>query len=186
MASLIAKSAFAGLGLPVTHGNVTLSEGQADPIWSIAPYPGQAKAIAKAMKPLKFPAPGRFESAGSGHLVWAGRDTAFVIGSAPPDGLDTLAAVTDQSDGWACLSLSGAGAEDVLARLIVIDPRLSAFPVGASAKLLLNHMQALVWRVETHRFDMLVFRSMARTAVHELTEAMHSLNERGVIGRISA
>ncbi|MDV7402677.1 hypothetical protein RZS08_65245, partial [Arthrospira platensis SPKY1] len=79
MASLIAKSALAGLGLPVAHAGVTLSEGQADPIWSIAPYPGQEKAIAKALKPMKFPAPNRVETKGDARLVWAGRETAFLI-----------------------------------------------------------------------------------------------------------
>lgn len=182
MASLIAKSAFAGLDLPVTHAGVTLSEAPTVPIWSVAPYQGQEPGMAKALKPLKFPAPNRVEIAGNARMVWAGRNMAFLLGAAPPDGLQSMAAVTDQSDGWARLHLSGAGAEDVLARLVVVDLRASAFPVGSCAKLMLNHMQALIIRSEAQAFDILVFRSMARTACHELTEAMERVQARAALG----
>jgi heterotetrameric sarcosine oxidase gamma subunit len=181
VAKLIAKSALAGLDLPLTLGRITLSEGKADPIWSIAPYPGQAKAVANALKPLSFPAPNRVETQGDTSLVWAGRDMAFLIGTAPPAGLDGLAALTDQSDGWACLHLSGEGLEQVLARLVVTDTRLAAFPVGACAKVLFNHMQALIIRRAPAAVDILVFRSMARTAVHELAEAMTALAHRSAL-----
>ena len=42
--------------------------------------------------------------------------------------------MTDQSDGWTVLALSGAAAVDVLARLVPVDLRLAAFPVGGALR----------------------------------------------------
>lgn len=179
MASLIAKSPLAGLGLPFAAAGCTLSESLPGPIHSIAPFSGQDKALAKALKPLglAFPAPGGISAKGHARLVWAGRGTAYLMGAEPPP-LDGIAAVTDQSDGWACLTLSGDRACDVLARLVALDLRAQAFAPGTSARVLLNHMQALLIREGETRFAVLVFRSMARTAMHEITEAMQALAAR--------
>ena len=183
VAKLIAKNTCAGLGLPLTAGRCTLSEGTADPLFSVAPFVGQAKAVAKALKPLglTFPAPNSITAKGPARLVWAGRDMAFLIGAEPPAPLHDCTAVTDQSDGWSCLTLHGDGAEDVLARLITIDPRLAAFAVGTCAKVMLNHMQALIIRTAADSFDILVFRSMTRTAVQELHHAMDTTAARAAL-----
>ena len=183
VAKLIAKNVFADMGLPMTSGRCTLSAGAADPLFSVAPFVGQAKAMAKALKPLglTFPAPGTVSAKGLARLAWAGRGMAFLIGAEPPAPLADCAAVTDQSDGWSCLTLQGAGAEDVLARLITIDPRLAAFAVGTCAKVMLNHMQSLILRTGADSFDILVFRSMTRTAAQELHHAMDTTAARAAL-----
>jgi heterotetrameric sarcosine oxidase gamma subunit len=127
-----------------------------------------------------FRQPGKMIVSGSARIIWAGRETAFLMGVAPPEGLQSEAALTDQSDGWAGLHLRGSGAEAVLARLVPLDLRLSAFAVHDAARTLLNHMPCLIFRPAETAFDVYVFRSMAGTAVHELTEAM-----RGVAARLS-
>lgn len=178
MPSLIAKTPLAG-HWPETHGDLTLSEVALDRITSVAPFRGQEAALAKALKPLglAFPTPGRFAEQGSAVLVWTGRDQAFLIG--PP--LETpAAALTDQSDGWACLRLEGPGAEVALARLVPLDLRAQAFPPGTVARTALGHINCILLR-RAAAFEILVFRSMARSAWHDLREAMQRLAARAAV-----
>lgn len=167
MADLIAKTPLWGKAAVALAG-VELAEVELGQITSVAPFAGQEKALAAALKPLVFPAPNRVSAKGAARLVWTGRGQAFLIGAAPGD-WGGLAALTDQSDGWACLSVRGEGAVDVLARLIPLD--LRAMAEGSCARSSLGHMAMILIRV-TDGFELLVFRSMARTAWHELEAAM--------------
>ncbi|WP_240790332.1 sarcosine oxidase subunit gamma [Rhodobacter sp. SY28-1] len=157
---------------------MTLAEVAVGPITSIAVFPGGAKAVAKGLKTLglAMPEPNSFAEKKGARIVWTGRDQAFLIGVAPP--VLEGAAVTDQSDGWAVLSVSGAGVADVLARWVPIDLRLAAFPVGRAVRTQLNHMNVVILRVGDHAFEVMVFRSMARTAWHEVETAMHMVAAR--------
>ena len=170
MPELIAKTALGGQSL--TLGGVTLAEVLVGPITSVAVLPGGAKAVAKGLKPLglAMPGPNSFVEKKGARIVWTGREQAFVIGVDCP-GLEG-AAVTDQSDGWAVLGVSGVAAVDVLARLVPLDLRLGAFPVGSAVRSGLNHMNVVILRVGDYAFEVMVFRSMARTAWHELESTM--------------
>lgn len=170
MPELIAKTALAGHA-PVTHLGTTLAEADPGPITSIAAFPGQMKKLAKALG--HFPAPNTHAQG----LVWTGPEQAFLLGRAAPD-LSGLAAVTDQSGGWACLSLTGPRAADVLMRLVPLD--LRQLGPGQAARAPLGHMSAVLMG-EDGGFRILVFRSMARTAWHEIEEAMTMLAARAAI-----
>ena len=176
MPELIAKSALEGRSL--TLGTVTLAEVEVGPITSVAVFPGGAKAVAKGLKTLglTMPDPNTFTEKKDVRIVWTGRDQAFLMGGAPPD-LEG-AALTDQSDGWAALSVSGAAAVEVLARLVPVDLRLAAFPVGRAIRTQLNHMNVVILRGGDNAFEIMVFRSMARTAWHELETTMHMVAAR--------
>ncbi|MDP4032074.1 MAG: sarcosine oxidase subunit gamma family protein [Pseudorhodobacter sp.] len=178
MPSLIARSPLAGQN-PLILGGVTLSEVVLESVTSVAPLKGQDKALAKTLKSLGLatPKPNCFIAKGSARMVWTGRDQAFLIGLAP-DALTGLAALTDQTDGWACLALEGAMAEAALMRLIGLDLRPAQFGPGSAARTALNHMQAVVMRTAAQRFEILVFRSMAQTAWHEIAAAMKALAAR--------
>ena len=104
MPSLIETTACEGL-LPVSAGGVTLSEAAPAPITSVAPFRGKERAVATALKKLGlgWPGPGQSLRSGGAACLWTGRDQAFLIGSAP-EGLEGIAALTDQSDGWARIS----------------------------------------------------------------------------------
>lgn len=168
---------------PVSIGGLKLSERLLGPITSVAVLPGQDKAVAKALKPLGlvFPTPGLFALSGEARLVWTARHQAFLIGVAPPDALQG-AALTDQSDGWAGLRLEGPAASDALMRIYPLDLRLHTFAQGNSARAPLNHMQSVLMRTGPYAFDILVFRSMARTAWHEVEAAMKTLGARAALG----
>ncbi|MES2667381.1 MAG: sarcosine oxidase subunit gamma family protein [Pseudomonadota bacterium] len=179
MPELIAKSALDGRQL--TLGGVTLAEVDVGPITSVALYPGGAKPANKGLKPLglSMPGPNEMQTKGAARIIWTGRDQAFLLGVAAP--VLEGAAVTDQSGGWTCLSITGPASVEVLARLLPLDLRLAAFPVGTAARAPLNHMNAVVIRSGDTSFDLLVFRSMARTAWHELAEAAQAVAARAAV-----
>jgi heterotetrameric sarcosine oxidase gamma subunit len=182
VSELIAKSPLSGI-TPITFGGLRLSEAVLGVVTSIAPFPGQDKAVAKALKPLglTFPAPNTFISAGGAKLVWTAHNQAFLIGVPAPNPL-LGAALTDQSDGWAGLRVEGPTASDALMRLYPLDLRLQSFPVGNAARAPLNHMQSVLMHTAPYAFDVLVFRSMARTAWHEIEAAMRTLAARAALG----
>lgn len=181
MPELIAKSPLSGVW-PAAHGGLRLSEHLLGPVTSIAILPGQDKAVARGLKPLGlgFPPANSFTTAGEATLVWTARNQAFLVGVTAPT--MTGAALTDQSDGWAALRLEGPTAPDALMRLYPLDLRLQSFPQGSAARAPLNHMQSILLRTAPYAFDILVFRSMARTAWHEVEAAMKTLAARASLG----
>jgi heterotetrameric sarcosine oxidase gamma subunit len=179
---LIAKTALAGQ-VALERAGTVLAEVDLGQVWSVAPFPGQEKAVAKALKPLglAFPAVNSFVVKGEARIVWTGRAQAFLIGTEVPE-MGAVAAVTDQSGGWACLSLSGRNAAAALMRYVPMDLRVAAFPVGMAARTPLYHMQMILMCVGAEAFEIMVFRSMARTAWHEIEVALTSLAAREKLG----
>lgn len=178
MARLVATSPCAGL-LPIGAGTVTLSEVLPAAITSVAPFAGQEAAVSRALERAAgavFPAPGRWTGAET-RVVWTGPGQAMVLGPrVAPEG----AAVTDQSDAWAVMRLEGQGAEAVLARLVPVDVRRAHFPPGHAARTMLHHMTCTLMRTGEDAFEIMVFRSMAATAVHHLEVAMKSIAAQGL------
>lgn len=174
MPELIARTPLQGVD-PLELAGCRLSEWLPGPITSVAPLRGLDGALKKLG--LRFPQPGEVVEGRDCRLVWTGRAQAFLIGAAA-EGLASHAALTDQSDGWAGLALEGLGAEAVLARIVPVDLRLSAFPAGRAARVPFNHMSSVLIRAAEARFELLVFRSMARTAWHEVETAMAMLAAR--------
>ena len=163
---------------PVTHGQATLALTDPGRMTSIAPFAGQEGAVHAVLSAigLGFPAPNRVVSGPTSSIVWTGRAQAFLVGAEAPV-LTGLAAITDQTDGWVALTLSGLAAADVLMRLVPLDLRPMAFPPGNAARSGLNHMPMILWRDATG-FTLMTFRSMARTAWHEVETAMDGVEAR--------
>ena len=167
MPNLIAKTALSGVA-PVTHAATTLAEVSLGQITSVACFPGQMAHLKKALG--GFPAPNTHADG----LVWTGPEQVFLLGRPVPD-LSGLAAVTDQTGGWAALSLKGPMAAEALMRLVPLD--LHKFGMGQAARAPLGHMQ-MVLMGQGDGFVILVFRSMARTAWHEIEAALKMLAAR--------
>lgn len=168
MAKLTPKTPFDGL-LPISHGSLTLSEARYDTITWVAPAKGKDAAVSKALEKqigAAFPEPGKI----NGAAVWTGPRQAMVLGKTLKP--ITGAALSDQSSAWACCVLDGPQAKNVLARLLPIDLRDTAFAVGDTARTLLGHMNCVVIRRSADRFEVMVFRSMAASAAHEMQRAM--------------
>ena len=182
MAELIAKTPCAGL-LPLSVGALTLTEVDPGPMTAIAPHRGQAAAVGKALAALgvDWPAPGQaLTGKGGARIQWFGHVHALLCGVSAPAALARHAALTDQSDAWAVVRLEGAGAAAVLARLTPLDLREAAFAPGSTARSELFHMAAAITRSGAESFEIMVFRSMAGTLVHDLRGAMEAATARAM------
>lgn len=174
MARLIAKPPCAEL-LPVTVGAVTLAEVAMTQLTSVAPFAGKAKAVGAALKVQTgagLPAANRR----SGPVTWCGHGQWMVAAEVKLDG---LAAVTDQSDAWAVVALTGDNVVAVLARLCPVDLRASVFKTNHVARTMIGHMTVTIIRTGPNAFEIMGMRSMAGTLVHELSQAMQGLAARG-------
>jgi heterotetrameric sarcosine oxidase gamma subunit len=182
VARLIEITPCAGL-LPKIAGSMVLSELPFARMTSVAPFKGKSRALGAALKAmgLGWPDPGQSRRSGDAAILWSGMDQAFLIGPDPAP-LAGLAALTDQSDGWARIRLKGPGAEAALARLVPLDLRPGVFAEGQVARTGLNHMMLLIARSGPDSFDLMVFRSMAGSAVHELHQSMEAVVARAMIG----
>lgn len=168
----------AGL-LPLQIGALTVAEANVGPVTSVTPFSSPPKAAFNNALGLPFPAPNQFTFNGDVRCIWVGQGEAFLIGVAPKPALGKHAAVVDQSDAWAFVTLSGAGGADALARLVPVDMRLSAFGVGATARTQLGHMNASITRIDEDSYLIAAFRSMAGTLVHDLRTALEAVAARG-------
>jgi sarcosine oxidase subunit gamma len=165
--------------LPLRIGQVEAVEIPLGDVTSIAPFRGRAAEVSGALEAklgIGLPAPGRYLQGGTARVVWTGLDQAFVIGAPVPD--LPGAALTDQSDAWAAFALEGGTARDVLARLVPIDLREEAFAPGHAARTMFGHMACVLMRTDTGRYEIMVFRSMAGSAAHDLSRAMRMVAAR--------
>lgn len=180
MASLIELTPCSGME-PVTIGSVTLTELVPDSMTSVTAFKGQAASLSKALSEahgMKMPAPNRATGKEGARAVWFGPDMAMLIGPAPDAGLGQVASLTDQTDAWTVVRLEGEDAAAVLARLTPIDLRDSAFKRGHTARTELMHMSSSITRVGANAFQVMVFRSMAKTLLNDLETAMKSMAAR--------
>lgn len=180
MADLIAKTPLDGLD--ETRGTTRLREVDPGPITSLAPGPAGADALDRALLDahgLGWPAPGDSLAAAGVRILWSAPGQALLTGTAPGDALGEVAALTDQSDAWAAMEVSGPQARDVLARLVSVDLRDGHFAVDATARCQLVHMNCSLTRVSAETWLILVFRSMARSAASEVLHAMAAVAARG-------
>ncbi|WP_039019000.1 sarcosine oxidase subunit gamma [Halocynthiibacter namhaensis] len=179
MADYIAKTPCDGL-LPQTIGSLTLTETAVDRMTSFMPWKGREKTASKALKAacgVAFPGPNETSASGDVQAIWTGRGQCFILGVELPDGLSAEGALTDQSDAWAVMSLRGDAAVDVLARLCPVDLRDAAFKPGDTVRTEMQHMMVSVTRMDDG-FQIMVMRSFAKTAVHDLTETMKAIAAR--------
>lgn len=181
MVELIAKTPCDGL-LPISVGDVSLTEVLPVSLTMVSARKGRLKACSELLKSvhgMAMPKPNRATGTQAARAIWFGRDQAMLVGAMPDSRLRNDASLVDQSDAWAVVALEGNGAEDVLARLVPVDLRAARFKRGHTARTMLGHMTVSVTRVGERAFQIMVFRSMAKTLVHDLQRAMESVAARG-------
>ena len=116
-------------------------------------------------------------------LIWSGPDQFFILSKGGKHTMDTLApalsgpaSLSDQSHARALVSISGAKACTMLAKLSSIDLHPSAFPIGAAAATSIDHTSVTLWRGGDRPdgqavFNLLVFASFAGSLWHTMLEA---------------
>lgn len=181
MVELVAKTPFEGV-LPVEIGTVQLREVAPGQLTLLSARKGKIRALGAVLKDhhgVNWPLPGRAQASGTTRIVWFGRGQAMLMGPEPHGDLSDVAACVDQSDGWGVARLDGAKVEAVLARQVPLDVRLDRFKAGHTARCQVFHIPVSLTRIGAETFEILVFRSMARSLVHDLKSAMEAVRARG-------
>lgn len=80
--------------------------------------------------------------------------------------------ITDQTDNWAKLMLSGPRVREALERICPIDLDERVFAVGAAARTMMEHMGAFILRTGDDDFLVLVGMSSARSMLHALEQSL--------------
>ncbi|WFP75758.1 sarcosine oxidase subunit gamma family protein [Mesorhizobium sp. WSM4906] len=116
-------------------------------------------------------------------LIWSGPDQFLVLSR---DGSHTMerlapafagsASLSDQSHARALISVSGAEARTMLAKLSSIDLHPDVFPIGAAAATSMDHTSVTLWRGKDRAdgqavFDLLVFATFAESLWHTMLDA---------------
>jgi heterotetrameric sarcosine oxidase gamma subunit len=92
------------------------------------------------------------------------------------EALSAVAAVADQSSGYAVLRLTGPKVRDALAKMLPIDLHARNFRVGAVAATIAAHVGTTLWRLEDANdgspvFEIAIYRSFAGSFWHGLAES---------------
>lgn len=157
--------------LPLSKGGMTLTLVDPGPLTSVAPFRGQMQATSDALKTATGLAlgPGYVASNGAS-IQWFGRDLWLLAGVAAPD--LPRAALTDQTDAWVTLELTGPRIAEIMARLVPLDLRDAAFPPGTAVRTEMHGMMIALARTGPESLRIMAFRSMAGTLTRTIGEAM--------------
>lgn len=167
--------------LPLEIGAARLEEMDVGRLTSLSPF-GDASDMAAALEKahgIAWPKPGRATGRAAARCLWFGHREVLLMGPGPDAALSGGGAVVDQSDAWTVVVLEGASAEEVLARLVPVDMRATAFKRGHTLRTQVQHMSGSITRLGADRFMILVFRSMAATLVQDMKQAMAAVASRG-------
>lgn len=173
--SLIAKRPGDGR-LSIQAGACTLSELDVGHITALMAYDKAEKSLSEAVKAahgMALPAVNRATGTAAARAIWTGRGQVMLFGPAADPGLAQYSAMSDQSDAWTVVALTGPESDAVLARLTPLD--IAAMKRGHTARSTLQHMTASITRTGVKSFQIMVFRSMAQTLLHDLEVAMKSV-----------
>ncbi|MEP6567144.1 MAG: sarcosine oxidase subunit gamma family protein [Mesorhizobium sp.] len=147
---------------------------------------GKAAELAKAAK-ARFgaatPDAPKAVQAAEATLIWSGPDQFFVLSKGGKHTMNTLApafssaaSLSDQSHARALISISGAKARALLAKLSSIDLHPAAFPVAAAAATSMDHTSVTLWRANDRAdglavFNVLVFATFAESLWHTMLDS---------------
>jgi methylglutamate dehydrogenase subunit D len=181
-------SGFEGLLRPVGSGDGVIVRDRSDlELVAVAARKGQEGALAARMEAaygLRLPfGPKRVGSEllaaiGTGPGTWlltrdlaSGAERGLLAGELSA-ALAGLAAVTDQSSGYAALRIAGPKARDTFAKGLDIDLHPRAFGSGDAAVTTCSHIGVTLWQLdEAPTYEIVLFRSMAGSFWHWLSDS---------------
>ncbi|RWP27632.1 sarcosine oxidase subunit gamma family protein [Mesorhizobium sp.] len=116
-------------------------------------------------------------------LIWSGPDQFLILSKGGKHTMDNLslafsqsASLSDQSHARALISVSGAKARAMLAKLSSLDLHPTAFPIDAAAATSIDHTAVNLWHGNDRPdgqpvFNLLVFASFAESLWHTMLDS---------------
>jgi sarcosine oxidase subunit gamma len=184
--TLAARSPLGGVELE--FDGVALREVTGMAIISIATPLGNDEALAKAVRSaygIACPAVGHSvaSKAGKARILGLAQDQMFLIFDDP--GGDPLPAVsdkfadkaylTDQSDSWAMIRITGPKARTALERICPLDLHPSAFPEGRVARTVMEHLGVIILHEAPDTFLLMSARSYAGSFLHAVETSVRNV-----------
>lgn len=163
---------FASNRLPISRAGFHIECLEFARITSVSAFRGEAEGVAAQLREqigIEFPKPGWSASNGTSMVAWFQADQWMVFG---PEIALSNAAMTDQTDGWAGLAVTGDLVCDAMDRLSAINVR-SMVP-GQVARTELAHQMGLAVRTETG-VQVWVMRSLARDFLNHLETTLGAI-----------
>ena len=129
-----------------------------------------------------LPAPTRAVEIANGHIIAAARDQIFICQKTAPKSTSeqllataqkhcgTSASITDQSDAWARLEISGKFCAPLMERLCAIDTGGATFPPLSVARTAIDHISTIIMRLPARadHFVLLTPHSSAASLTHSI------------------
>ncbi|TPL01162.1 sarcosine oxidase subunit gamma [Mesorhizobium sp. B2-4-14] len=171
-----------------THGDagVSLTEIRNFDLVQVMARRGKAAEMATAAKGhfgVAAPETPKAVQSTDAALIWSGPDQFFVLSKGGKHAMDALApafsgpaSLSDQSHARVLISISGAKARMILAKLSSIDLHAEAFPIGAAAATSMDHTSVTLWRGNERTdgqavFNILVFATFAESLWHTMLDS---------------
>ncbi len=118
-------------------------------------------------------------------LIWSGPDQFQVLFASPVSSAEEdkirhvflgSASVSNQSDGRVQVSISGAKAREMLAKVCSLDLHPTAFPIGGAASTFIDHTNVGIWREADNgegyaAFGVLMLSTFAESLWHTILDA---------------
>ena len=175
MAEFTPQAAPALGGADVMIGENRILERDDLALVSVATPLGGESALANALKTawkLEMPDPRQTTAAGDIRALRTAPDQMLIVfPHATPDAeahvqkaLKGAGYTTDQTDAWCILELTGPKSLAALERLCPLD--LAAFSAGTAARTVMEHMGALVLKLDAERFLLMSASSSAGSFLH--------------------
>lgn len=174
-------------GFSKRYGDTHLSEQSALDIVSVATPNGGHDSLNTLMMQkvgAEIPLAGRISrSADSTVLLGLQSDQCFLISETqrlkPAHELKSLlgdaAYLSDQSDSWAVLDLTGPMCLQALERICPVDISASAFDMDAVARTSMEHLSVIIHRLGHDGFRLYSPRSSADSFLHAVTESLYNV-----------
>jgi len=104
------------------------------------------------------------------------RDRAVEEVNKKINGTKQLTYLSDQSDSWVTLRVSGENCREALERICPLDIHPQAFPVGSVARTSMEHMATIIVREDEDSFLLLSLRSFAKSFLHAVTTSIDNIS----------
>ena len=172
------------------HG-ISVSEVTEKAIVSLAISPANDAAFAKAIKKafkVERPIVGQFTQSETNNATFLGlqQDQLFVMfdyaGDRAVDEInssinasDQIAYLSDQSDSWVTLRMSGGRCLEALERICPLDLHPTTFLVGSVARTSMEHMAAIIVHESDGSYLLMSLRSFAQSFLHAVTTSIENI-----------